>query len=103
MSAPPNKPMTAAVPATAAFSPTVQLGPDFNGVISGYYYAAAATFYVSPGQGPDQTYAWYSPNQGSSWIPLPNNQQTTGSGQSPLSWWLNVPSGSNVKFLMGPG
>jgi len=103
MSAPPNKPMAAAVQATATFSPTVQIGPDFNGVVSGYYYSGTVAFYVELGQGPNQTYAWYSPNQGSSWIALPNNQVTTGSGQNPLSWWLSVPSGSNVKFLMGPG
>jgi hypothetical protein len=103
MSSPPSKPMASAMQATATFTPNVQLGPDFNGVITGYYYGSTATFYVELGQGPNQTYAWYSPTQGSSWIPIPNNQQTTGSGQYPLSWYLSVPSGSNVKFLMGAG
>ena len=50
MSAPPNKPMAAAVQATATFSPTVQIGPDFNGVVSGYYYSGTVAFYVELGR-----------------------------------------------------
>jgi hypothetical protein len=102
MSAPPNKPMASPMEAVAGFSPTVQLGPDFNGVISGYYYSGTVAFYVALGQGPQQTYAWYRP-QGGSWIALPNDQLTGVSGQYPLAWYLIVPSGSSVKFLMGPG
>jgi hypothetical protein len=90
--------------ANLSFSPTVQVGPTATGYIDGYYYASSVAFYVETGPNtpPSQTYAWYSPNQGGTWVQIPNNQQFNGSGNYPLPWVIIVPTGNTIKFLMGP-
>lgn len=103
LSVPTKKPSTQESSSNVGFNPVVQIGPDVSGENFGYFLGASCTFYLGLGQGdPTQTYAWYSTTSGSTWVPIPNNQQVQASGGASVQWAFNAPQGVTFKFLMGP-
>jgi len=77
-----------------------QIGPNVSGPCSGYVLGQSAFFYVSPSGDLSQTYAYASPDGGSTWYPIPNNQGWTINGVN-VTWSLN-PMGGQIKMLIGP-
>lgn len=80
----------------------VQIGPNVTGNAQGMVNSTSASFFVEVGSGSaDQSYASYSTTAGSSWVPIPNNEQVEASGANMVQWKYSIPSGVNLKFVIG--
>ena len=78
---------------------TVQIGPDVVGSSSGDYRYGDVQLFVA--QSGDGTYVWYGVNYRTPNTPLPAYEHVKVSAGQGINFRYSVPSGQDMKFVIG--